>query len=376
MTMIFSSMEFASSKLGGRLIGVVIAVACLTLGVYEHRVEHDEAFMVYGVRIKDKNERNAYRMQVKSRAVQRLKGVQQDSYDPPGIVQLLSFPNSGTTYTLATVSQATQHCTSSQAKTELLVNPESPNGPYYHKKCDPRFDLPKKYVLNKSHCLTMSKYRESYKLTKERDNPLLFQDACHIGSSSGQDFNYDLSLIKKTVHLIRNPFDNVVSRFRYSWNKDHEHNLEDAYEKTNEGFHEFCSLHNEIYSTEHQNAFVKPEHKDLISKVPCAGEFFRYIIWHNQAIKMIKKTKAPSINVYYEDYNEKFDETMDTLLSFLEEEQVADPSSFFWHDYPEYYDEEARKAAAILMKEWATKDTWALIQHYMEPHTMSETATR
>jgi len=372
MTMIFSSIEFAISKLGGRLICVVFAVACLTLGVYEHRVDHDDDFMVYGVRIKDKNERKAYRMQVKSRAVQRLKGVQQDGYDPPGIVQLLSFPNSGTTYTLATVSKATHHCTASQSKTELLVNPESPTGPYYNNKCDPTFDLPKKYVLNKSHCLTMSKYRESYKLTKERDNPLLFEDACHSGSSGGMDYNYDLSLIKKTVHLIRNPFDNVISRFRFSWNRDHAHNLEDAYEKSNEGFHEFCRLHNEIYSTEHQNAFVKPKHKDLISKVPCAGEFFRYIIWHNQAINMIKKTKVPSINVYYEDYNEKFDETMDKLLSFLEEEQVADPSLFFWHDYPEYYDEEARKAATILMKEWATKETWALIQHYMEPHTMAE----
>jgi hypothetical protein len=368
-------MKFASSRVGGRLIviGVIVAVVCLTTAFYENRVD-DDKFMAFGVRIKDENKRQEYRLEVRSRQIKRLKEVQQESDAPPEIVQLLSFPNSGTTYTLATVSKTTQHCTAMQRKAKLLVNPESPDGPWYHKKCDPTFDLPKKYVLNKSHCLTLSKYIDSYKLTDVRDDPLLFEKACHIGSSGGDPYSYDLSLIKKNVHLIRNPFDNVVSRFQFDWKAEHVRNLDDNYKKTKKGFHEFCTLHNERYSTENQDAFVRPEHKDLISKVPCVGEFFRYIIWHNQAIRMIKKMNVPSITVHYEDFNEKFEETLDSLLSFLEEEQVGDPALFLWHDYPEYYDEETRKAAKTLMKEWATKETWALIQHYMEPRTMSETS--
>jgi hypothetical protein len=194
-----------------------------------------------------------------------------------------------------------------------------------------------------------------------------FQKHCHVS----EKFNYDLNLVKKNVQLVRNPFDNVVARFHSSF-KSYEEGFTGIYEKTYEGFHQYCAWHNKEFSSKRTSDFVLPEHEELALKVPCLGEFFKYIAWHNLANMTIEKMGVPSMTIYYEDYNENFHETFSGLISFLETKQVSEPLPFFWHDYPEYFDEDARNAATILMKSWASHETWDMIRRYVDSNLISD----
>ena len=76
----------------------------------------------------------------------------------PKIVWLMSYPNSGTSYTMTMVGRATNRATGSNYGREVTENgvPNAPlypgqlNGPYY--RPDPRKPLPKDYILVKTHC--------------------------------------------------------------------------------------------------------------------------------------------------------------------------------------------------------------------------------
>jgi len=290
---------------------------------------------------------------------------------PPGIVHLMSFPNSGTTYTLSSIQKATRDCTASHASNISFkpgeIAPNSGNiGPYYH--CELDSWLPDKYVLSKTHCQSFCKQCHTHMVATRDTIQETFQEGCHVSET----YNYDLNLVKKNVHLVRNPFDNVVARFHSSFKKDNSDGFSDLYEKTYEGFNEYCAWHNEIYSSEHTSVFLLPEHKELASKVPCLGEFFKYIAWHNMANTMIEKMGVPSVMLHYEDYNENFEETFSGLVSFLETEQVSEPIPFFWHDYPDYFEDDAMDAAVILMKSWASDETWDLIRRYVDSDSISD----
>jgi hypothetical protein len=291
---------------------------------------------------------------------------------PPGIVHLMSFPNSGTTYTLHSIQQATRECTASHVAGNLSFEPGeiAPNsdnrGPYY--QCELKSWLPDKYVLSKTHCRVFPKRHDTYKIaTIDATTPENFQEGCHVSGRA----NYDLNLVKKNVHLIRNPFDNVVARFHSCFKKEYIEEFTGLYEKTYEGFNEYCAWHNEKYSSENTSDFLLPEHEELALKVPCVGEFYRYIAWHNLANIMIEKMGVPSVTIHYEDYNENFEETISGLVSFLETEQISEPLPFFWHDYPDYFDDDARDAAVILMKSWASDETWDLIRRYVDSDSIA-----
>ena len=97
------------------------------------------------------------------------------------------------------------------------------------------------------------------------------------------------------------------------------HRNQENVKKTYEGFHQYCAWHNEEFSTKHSSIFLSANHKELALKVPCLGEFFKYIAWHNLANLTIEKMGVPSLTIHYEDYHENFHETFSDLISFLEE---------------------------------------------------------
>ncbi|KAL7450872.1 hypothetical protein ACHAWC_002728, partial [Mediolabrus comicus] len=56
--------------------------------------------------------------------------------------------------------------------------------------------------------------------------------------------SYNKELVKRAVHLIRDPFDNIVSRFHLHYDYLVEMNQTDqlgAYPRSREGFRKFCS---------------------------------------------------------------------------------------------------------------------------------------
>eukprot|EP00978_Attheya_sp_CCMP212_P003269 scaffold6777_cov51-Attheya_sp.AAC.1 len=131
-----------------------------------------------------------------------LKLEQELQEHPPGIIHLMSFPNSGTTFTLASVEALTKSCTASHisAKNTPEVMPKSSNtGPFY--QCKQRdSQLPGKYVLTKAHCDSFCKTCHTYQVADRDTKQKGFERGCHIGNED-HPCNYDLKLVKKNIHL-------------------------------------------------------------------------------------------------------------------------------------------------------------------------------
>ena len=76
----------------------------------------------------------------------------------PGIVWLMSYPNSGTSYTMTAVAKATNRATASNYGREVTDPPETNvplypgqwDGPFY--RPDPERPLPEDYIMVKTHC--------------------------------------------------------------------------------------------------------------------------------------------------------------------------------------------------------------------------------
>eukprot|EP00978_Attheya_sp_CCMP212_P039141 scaffold200979_cov52-Attheya_sp.AAC.1 len=158
-----------------------------------------------------------HRKQKQEKAME-LKLEQELQEHPPEIIHLMSFPNSGTTFTLASVEALTKSCTASHISSQTTpeVMPKSSNtGPFY--QCKQRdSQLPEKYVLTKAHCDSFCKQCHTYKVADRDTKQKGFERGCHIGNED-HPCNYDLKLVKKNIHLVRNPFDNVVARFHNSF---------------------------------------------------------------------------------------------------------------------------------------------------------------
>jgi hypothetical protein len=130
----------------------------------------------------------------------------------PLLIWLMSFPNSGTSFTSRLVRHVSNLSTASNYGLESIDNatnsslPLYQQGPYWTNLDAPH---PTEYVLTKTHCGGKCDVcGPSHWL----ENPHSFKVACLSGSGLVRgrrvDVRYDEALVKKAVHLIRNPFDN------------------------------------------------------------------------------------------------------------------------------------------------------------------------
>jgi hypothetical protein len=162
------------------------------------------------------------------------------------IAWLMSFPNSGTSYTSKLIRHISQTSTGSNYGTENLgprgdsipVFPDQPEGPFW---VDPtmhlEFDDPTEYVLTKTHCGGRC---ERCPPRKYVETTYSFRHRCLAGKWVAHDNgkntvvygSYPPDRVTKAIHLIRDPFDNVVSRFHL------ERSIKglDHYPSTREGF--------------------------------------------------------------------------------------------------------------------------------------------
>lgn len=130
----------------------------------------------------------------------------------PQVAWLMTFPNSGTTYTLKLIQKYTNTTTATnygneQGKhgTSIAVHPWLENGPFPRY---PTWSLPPRYILTKTHCggTAMSPTPGDYIETVRS-----FEIGCRSGSKmvndTKEDVIYGMNVPKSAVHLIRNPFD-------------------------------------------------------------------------------------------------------------------------------------------------------------------------
>jgi hypothetical protein len=131
------------------------------------------------------------------------------------IAWLLSFPNSGTSFTSALVRELTQTSTGSnydEAKHPTPIFPEYQSGPFSLREHLPLPD--NGYILTKTHCTRCRGEQKSINKTTEE-----FLIGCKTVKVKRDDKcnDYDPKIVKRAVHLFRNPFDNVVGRFHLEW---------------------------------------------------------------------------------------------------------------------------------------------------------------
>jgi len=304
----------------------------------------------------------------------------------PKVAWLLSYPNSGTTNTQNAVQHATQSTVASFHGWEFLSingNSDWRNESIlaFEDKKDGPFrvsneDLPSGgYILSKTHCggfcsscmpaiLTPSEFLKECTLSRvERIDSQ--------GESRVVNTQYDPSIVEKAVHLIRNPFDNVIARFNFEhvlklqnsklirWNK--------LYTKDQAGFKEWCQHFDQINRIEELTlSRLDNELMEAFKNVPCHGEFFRYMQWHNNALNITYMMGLPTHLVYYEDFQHYSRETMADLTNFLELSNIREVPVFKMEKYDGYYSNEEETQIMFFLKYLSTDIAWQVLNPYLK----------
>jgi hypothetical protein len=284
-----------------------------------------------------------------------------------------SVPNSGTSFTLMNTQEVTQMTTASNYASEVeeLV-PPSPNlastGPYL---LTPSLPVPE-FVLTKTHCAGYGArdIPSSYALRTVND----FERGCLTVQSSRPTeaasspsspptmemvfTSYNISVPVKAIHLVRNPFNNLVARWHLGRKK-----------VPMETFDEWCTYLDGRHQKEEDELF-KPYKFIIPDGLKCRGEWYRYVQWHNMAFEVTNRNRLPVEYVRFESYEDEYDGTVSRILRFLNfslADMVKPPLEFTTgKSYLVLYSDSQKRAAKSFVQAMASNETWSLLECYFE----------
>jgi hypothetical protein len=199
--------------------------------------------------------------------------------------------------------------------------------------------------------------------------PESFQTTCLTGSrfrnnSTKETVTYTRDIPKKAIHLIRNPFDNLVGRM-HLFNKHHanEKSVPHVFNTTQQGIVSWCHYLDDKYAAKEDKTILAS-----YSHVPCHAEWYRYVQWHNLAWETTRVSlQLPVQYLYYEDYDdERYNATLYRLLQFLEMRQSASPLAFLasGKTYQKVFAQEHVQAAKRMVQQLACPEVWKLLERY------------
>lgn len=361
------------------------------------------------------------------------------------IALIMSYPNSGTSYTSKLVRMATGYTTATNYGFEALVDTiehksvpvykYSTDGPYWlhppiesiddigttgktdsvEKKETKQNVLPvppsSASILTKTHCGIRCTHCPPYMYMENEET---FYQRCLSGSRKVPDNNkknksgemlsrkykkeyvtYSPNLINSTIHLIRNPFDNAISRFHHEL-KEHAKNPSkyqywiDRYPRNKDGFRKWCNDEYTMYGRDEEEFnwakyFGKEDDEqekniiDYFEGVSCHAEMVRYALWHKLALRTVDRLGVPVLYVYYEDYAVDLEGEANKLLKFLNlprrrkggsddanvvgvdggegNDEYVDLPEFRQSDYSDYFTLEERAAISDLIRQVLKNDT-------------------
>jgi hypothetical protein len=154
-------------------------------------------------------------------------GVVRNGISRPNIAWLMSFPNSGTSFTLHMTREASNTTTATNyamegdvrdlASTQVIEGKAGENGPFLELIKNRYSNIPHT-ILTKTHCAGFCSLCGPRKLWFE--TPRTFLRGCLSGTRAvyGQngleeiDVIYDKSLVTKAIHIYRHPLDNIVGK--------------------------------------------------------------------------------------------------------------------------------------------------------------------
>ena len=274
-------------------------------------------------------------------------------------ILMVSFPNSGTTYTMFNVQEmsnlslATSYGNEIRYEGDILFVGEPYKSPFIVSNTLER----PRFFLTKSHCGGHTVGSDLLIPPKAFERRCMSLVSHEKGRTTRAQYH---DLPAKAVHLVRDPHDNLVARMHFA--NYHNGGL---YSRDEAGFREWCSY---VDSLPPKMGSMKDQlgiSNELIQNLPCISEWFRYVQWHNNAVAMLNSHDYPMLTIYYDDYSVRYQETVDTLFDFLEQDQVKPPLPFIANKtYHSYYDAESKELAAKFVRQLATPECWALIQRY------------
>jgi hypothetical protein len=298
--------------------------------------------------------------------------------DGPWVAQLLSYPNSGTSYTHHNTRFLTNRTT---ATTSGDVDPESrrplrPDTPYrapYVVRPDllpPTGGLVLTRTHCEGHCFTCRPASESTET---------FELQCRTGAWNNGTHHvdpYGMDIVKRFVHLIRDPLDNCVSRMHHGIKtlKPDNGRVDEvqalARDNPVSGLDAWCAYLDEL-SRPFLPATIM-ERADAIDllNIPCHAEFIRYVAWHNAAYQMTMVKYAatvPTYHLYYENYTTNFDGVVRELYEdFLQYPPIsAHPRPFIaGKTYHYLFSPQHQLDVARLVRTLALPPVWELLRHY------------
>ena len=290
----------------------------------------------------------------------------------PSVALLMSFPNSGTSYTISNTEHVSQRTTASNYGIGLAVHSELPNGPYIHRE---HMELPSKYLLTKTHC--MGYCDDCHPQVFVVNSTEAFLQGCLTGermvNETRTQFTYDASLVSRAIHLFRDPFDNLVARMHLAVKRRRDKlnwSEEDLarFSHSREGLLSWCAYidkrHKKIFL---KQPFLSDDVKQLMEAVPCSLDWYRWVQWHNRAIEVTQSLQLPVHYLYYEHYSTAYNETLENLLDFLQLPNVQEPMPFHMgKTYRDLYLEHEISISKRLVEALASPDCWLLIQHYFQ----------
>jgi hypothetical protein len=315
--------------------------------------------------------------------------------DPPEpkLVWLMSFPNSGTSFTTKMVRQSANQYTATNYGEEHMHQdgfsiplPSNDNayrlGPFLSESLSNHKHTKKrsfgKLILTKTHCggrcsrcdpLSYIEDLESFK----RDCLTARRGFTHYnGTLAFEKSQYDEKLVRKAIHLIRDPFDNIVSRFHLTHKinkKTGDKSFAKSFPNTDKGFKKWCNFMDKKYVKQESIAF-DPLILKLFKHVPCHADFYRYVMWHNLAFEVVESMGIPSTVLHYEDYEEDFNSTKAEIFSFLETEEATstgrrNTDAFVsGKSYGHFFTGDERKAIQNLVYKLSSTDTRREVTRY------------
>jgi hypothetical protein len=248
------------------------------------------------------------------------------------------------------------------------IRPELTDGPFLHKLY---LRVPH-YVLTKTHC---SGYCDdcspaSYIVT-DKD----FEQGCLRAESPTPNHgyvstHYDSSVPVKAVHIIRNPFDNIVARMhlavkrreRIGWAPEQVA----AFESSKDGLDAWCLYVDGKFAHDDYDYF-SDDIKAHFDGLPCYADWYRYVQWHNRAAALTEKLGIPVHYLFYENYTTAFNKTVAGLLDFLDESARQPPSEFIpGKTYEGFFEDDHARKAAKFVQAVASPTTWEQVKHYFD----------
>jgi hypothetical protein len=300
----------------------------------------------------------------------------------PKIAWLMSFPNSGTSFTLHMTREASNTTTATNyagegdvkdlPSTQAIDGAVGEQGPFLELIRGRYTNMPE-HILTKTHCTGFCSNCGPYKLLFE--TPRSFTRGCLSGTRAVHgkyglelvDTIYDPKLVTKAIHIFRHPLDNTVARFHLEFNEElAQGNTKyvDKYPKNATGFQSWCARSDkklDLFETRYLDDSLKTK----LRKIPCFNEFFKFVQWHNMAFYTTHEMNLDVLYMHYHEYDENFERARDKVLKFLELPLVGlnvewVPGKVYRH----YYSRADKIAIKEFIQEYATRDTWNMVKDY------------